>query len=341
MKRTFSFLLAFIIVAGMNLNSFAATALNNNENHPITTEEALSSSLSLGLEEESGISLGEVLAPNQTYRFPIMMDGAPIKAEQLENHRLRVETADGRNAVRSIKVVEDNGEYLLEVVTLSGYPHEVINYVGKLNLVKKVANKVEASMELTFSAGYASVAKESVESARKDGELYMDSSAPVITEGQFNFIDKELNGDKLNISADNWSYEVRISGQPSVNMVYNEKINLDIVRQFDEQNFAFLSFPAGPVFDFTGTLTIDVSDLGDNFGGNIYLYSYYNGRLNRIHAAYDEYEETLSFPTKYFGYFVITDKEIPNGTVVKGAGNSTVPSKPNSSKPNPETGAGF
>ncbi len=340
MKRTLSILLALMLAAGMSLNSFAVTALNENTetNVPLSTEAA-ASSLSLGFDEESGLSFGSHLEPNQTYRFPILLDRAPVKEEQLEGLKLRVETAEDRNAVRSIKVIEDNGEYLLEVKTLSGYPTEAVHYVGQLKLMKKNSSKAEAALELSFSSGYNSVNAESVQAAQQGEELLLENSAPVISEEQFDYMDRELNGDKLIIRGDGWTYEVRITGQKDVNMVHNDSINRDIVRQFNEQNFAFLSFPAGPVFDFTGTLTIDLSDYED-LGERVYLYSYYNNKLNRVFATYVEYEETLSFPTKYFGHFVITDKEIPNGTVIHCEDEKPVtPSEPVTGKPNPETGA--
>ncbi len=346
MKRSLSFLLALMVVAGMNLNSFAVTAMNDN-NHPETiTTEAASAVLSLGMDEASGLTLSSILEANQSFRFPILLDGSPAKAEQLEDYRLRVETAEGRGAVRSIKIVEEKGEYLLEVKTLSGYPNKLIDYVGQLKLVKKSGSKVEATMDLSFSAGYDKVPAASVQSAQADGQLFLDNSAPVITEAQFDFMDRELNGKVLTIHGKGWTYEGRISGQQDVNLVHNETINKDIVKQFKEQNFAFLNFPAAPTFDFNGQLTIDVSDYNEDFGNRFYLYSYYGNKLNRVLATYDEYEETLTFPTRWFGHFVLTDKEIADGTVVNCQDKETAPSQPDNNnsdqgKPNPETGAGL
>ena len=68
------------------------------------------------------------------------------------------------------------------------------------------------------------------------------------------------NGDKVTFTNGVWRYEVRVSGQESVNMLHNEKAIKEISSKFEDQNFKYVSFPGGPSFYFTGTMTIDVSD---------------------------------------------------------------------------------
>ena len=164
--------------------------------------------------------------------------------------------------------------------------------------------------------------------AAEQDELTVDRKNPVITAEQFRELDKNLEGETLRIKGDSWSYDVRIKEQGDVDMDYNSALIKEIAQQFNEQDFHFLSFPSGPVFDFTGTLTIDTAGILNKYESP-FVYSYYQGKLNRIWAEYDEESGTVSFPTKYFGYFVITDTEIPNGTAVKGSA---------ASKPNPGTG---
>ena len=344
MKKTLSFLLALLAVASLNLQAFALQADTAQPNSEIVTEleehtAESKSALSLSADEDSGIKAEGLLTPNQTLRFPILLEGKALSDDQLESKRLRVETKDGRSAVSAIKIVEDGSSYALEVKTLSGYPSKQTSYEGQLKLLDKTNGKVLHSLELSFSVGYNSVSDEAVEEAKDGSFLFVDAAAPIITEKQFQQIDRELNGDKLTISGKGWTYEVRISEQPSVNMLHNERSIKEIVKQFEDQSFKFLSFPAGPVFDFTGTLTIDVSDVIDGYE-DIHAYSYYNGKLNKVWATLNEEDESLSFKTKYFGRFVITDKEIKNGTVIHCDDNSVTPSQPSQGKPNPETGAG-
>ena len=99
-------------------------------------------------------------------------------------------------------------------------------------------------------------------------------------------------------------------------MLHNEKAIKEISSKFEDQNFKYVSFPGGPSFYFTGTMTIDVSDEMEDFGGNFYVYRYLRGKLEKIDAVVDTEEETISFETKNLGRFVITDKELADGTIV-------------------------
>ena len=353
MKKSVSFVLALLAVASMNLSAFALEADSaelTNENVIVETVEetetpALAAGISLGTAIDSETALSGLLLPNQTLRFPILITNeqgvtAALTDADLEGKRIRVETADGRSAVNSIKVVEEDGAYLLEVKTLSGYPTKQVAYSGTLSILNKLTGETVNSLALDFSVGYASVADEEIEAAKDGKYVFIDSTTPVITEKQFDKIDSYLNGDKVVLTNGNWTYEVRVTEQGAVNLLNNEKTIKEIVTQFEDQEFKFLSFPAGPAFDFTGTLTIDVSDVEEQFGGKFHVYSYYNGKLNKVYATYSEEDGTVSFNTKYFGRFVITNEEIPNGTVVvESTDNST--SGGSTAKPNPDTGAGI
>lgn len=353
MKKSVSFVLALLCVLSMNLNAFAI-----NENAEILNNESIlleenaeesapqTAGLSLAADGESGLPLSGLLAPNQSLRFPILISDAngnpvPLTDAHLEETRLRVETKDGRSAVRSIKVVEDDNGYALQVNTLSGYPSKITDYSGQLKLVKKTTGAVVHSLDLNFSVGYGRLSEETIAGVENGQYIYLDNDTPVITAEQFEKIDRLAKGEKVILTNGRWAYEVRVTEQDSVNLIHDEKPIKEILTQFEDQDFQFLNFPAGPAFDFTGTLTIDVSDAAESFD-NLYLYSYYNGKLNKVYASYNEEEQTLSFKTKYFGRFVITDKEIPNGTVVNC--DDTVGSNNNgsgsvSTKPNPNTGA--
>ena len=332
MKRTVSLLLALCAVFNLSLSAFALETDNVENNNEIINE--VNSGLSLSV-NKNGLNLSDLLTPNQTLYFPILLNGQALTAANMDGLRFRIETKDGRSAVSSIKVVELDSGYVLEIKTLSGYPTEQVAYEGQLKLLNKKTGEVLHSLDLNFSVGYQSVSDEAVEDAKNGSYLFVDAAAPVIGEKQFHDIDRVLNGDKVTLSGDGWTYEVRVTEQPSVNMIYNERPIMEILKQFNEQEFQFLSFPAGPVFDFTGTLSIDVSDVIDEYE-ELYLYSYYNGKLNKVWTALNEEEETLSFKTKYFGHLVLTNKEIKNGTVIHCEDN--IPTQPNTDKVNPNTG---
>jgi len=341
MKRSISLLLAMAAVLSMGLNALALEYSGSPATTTATESRAATGGLVLDKALGSDVALKGLLAPNQTLRFPILVadsDGnRPLTDKDLEGARLRVENQRNSSAVLSVKVVEEGSGYALEVKTLSGYPTDIRNYEGQLKLLKKSDGTVLRSVELSFSVGYASVSDNAVEEAAQGDTLYLDKNAPVITQKQFETMDDTLNGRKATLAGTNWTYEVRVTGQDSVNLVYDNRSVKEILTQYEDQDFVFLSFPAGPAFDFTGTLTLDVS--GEEFE-DYYVYSYYNGRLNRVYADYDAYDETLSFQTKYLGRFVLTDTEIKNGAQIQGGSSGSGSNNNNTAiKPNPGSGA--
>ncbi len=102
----------------------------------------------------------------------------------------------------------------------------------------------------------------------------------------------------------------------AVNMLYNERAIREISSKFEDQNFKYVSFPGGPAFDFTGTMTIDVSEVMEDFRRQLPCLPLPQRRAgeNRCNRRRDE--ETVSFETKNLGRFVLTDKEIADGTIV-------------------------
>jgi len=349
-KKTFAFLLSLMAVVSMNLS---AIAFEGNQTNDLTTEEIVTEennsigSLSLGAAQNSDVTLSGVIAPNQSLRFPILINengaSVPLTEKHMENHRLRLDKVQNKKALRSAKIVEDKGAYLLEVNTLLGYPTDIAEYSAVLNLLEKNSGKITHTLPLHFGVGYNSISDDMVEGVANGEFIFIDNNAPVITEEQFERMDELTNGGKVTITNGDWSYEVRVGGQKSVNLLHHQRAIKEIVSHFQEQDFRFLSFPAGPAFDFTGTFTIDVSEELEQFE-EIHLYSYYNGKLSKVHATLNEDEGSLSFKSKYTGRFVLTDKAIKNGTVVEDCDNSCDNVANNNSgssntKPNPSTGA--
>lgn len=350
MKKSVSFLLALMAVATVNLNSFAMENSVNTQENAVSEEILLENDnktskfvLSLG-KTDNEIELSSLLTPNQTLRFPILVTDENSKTEQFNSElsdefRVKIETKLGKNAVNSIKIVEDNKLYYLEIKTVLGYPTEQFDYEGSMKITSKTTGETLGTMNVSFKTGYEKVSDEAIEAAKNGAYLFIDDKNPVITAEQFSEIDKAVNGDKIIITNGHWAYEVRVNGQTSVNLHNNQKSIKEILTKFENQDFRFVNFPAGPAFDFTGKLTIDVSEFLEE-NDEIFVYSYYNNKLNKVFATINYDEGTASFDTKYFGRFVITNEEIKNGTFVEDCQNdceeTVTPSNP--SKPNPETG---
>ena len=187
---------------------------------------------------------------------------------------------------------------------------------GVIKAVKRSNGKVVGSVDADLTVGYPTISDEALEAA-KDGEyVFVESATPVISTKQFEALDEYVDGGKVTFTNGMWTYEVRVSGQEAVNMLYNERAIREVSSKFEDQNFMYVSFPGGPAFDFTGTMTIDVSEVMEDFGGNFHVYRYLRGVLEKIDATVDADNETVSFETKNLGRFVLTDKEIADGTVV-------------------------
>lgn len=337
MKKVLSFILAFATVSTMAVSAIA-------------DEAKAAAGLSFGADAESEKTMQNLLTPGEEYQFPIYITNEEGKTEQiqdkhLDGHKLRVEIKDGKSAVESVKVEEGDNGYVLEVETVSGWPTKQTEFVGALKMVKKTNGQSVYTVDINFTVGYGKISASSLEGVKNGEYVFIEDSAPVISQEQMKKLESYANGKKVTFTNGDWTYEVRISDQEAVNMLNNQRTIREVVEKFEDNNFKFVSFPAGPEFDFNGTMNIDVADEMDEFE-NFFVYRYYKGKLTKMDAKLDKNDKTVSFETKTLGRFVITDKAIEDGTVVESGfgGETTAPSKPSnpgtSTKPNPSMGAG-
>ncbi len=358
MKKSVSFMLALMAVASMSMNAFAADldaapaedisvfeAAIDDANHTEADAAAATSGIAFGTDAESQKGFDHLLTPGEVYEFPIYLvdehgEKTPLKDKDLEDNKIRVEGSEGRSAVSSIKIVDGKDGYVLEVVTEEGYPTKQTAFKGVVKLVKKANGQVVHSADVKFTVGYASISNDAINGVKADEYVYIDENAPVITKEQFSKIDRNAEGKKVTFTNGEWAFQVRVADQDSVNLIHNERAIKDVVAAFEDLNFKFLSFPAKPEFDFTGKLTIDVSDEMEDFGGKFYVYRYTNGKLHAIDATLDKEDETLSFSTKTLGRFVISDRQIPDGAAIAAPDEEVSKPAASTNKPNPSTGAG-
>ncbi|MEE1394080.1 MAG: hypothetical protein U0K65_07945 [Negativibacillus sp.] len=310
MKKFVSMFLAVCAMSAMSVSAFAQQAGAVN----VTSDQAMK--LSFGEE-----TFNQMLLPGETYTYPLYLEGedgtlVPLSDELLKDVKLRAEKKGGKSAVASFQVEEKDNTYQLEVKTQAGWPTEQTEVEGAVKAVKRSNGQVVGTAEVELTVGYPTIRDEALSAAKADEYILFDNSAPVISEKQFQQLDRDVNGGKVTFTNGQWNYRVRISGQEAVNLLHNERAIKEVSSKFEDQNFKYVSFPGGPSFDFTGTLTIDVSDEMEEFGGSFYVYRYLRGALEKIDATVDLDEETISFETKNLGRFVITDREIADGTVV-------------------------
>ena len=152
-------------------------------------------------------------------------------------------------------------------------------------------------------------------------------------------------GKEVTFANDDWEYSVRVNGMKDTNMVSNSDEIDEITEKYENNDFKFVSFPAGPEFRSTGTLSIDVSSEMDSYEGKFFVYRYLSGKLIKMDTTLNVDEEVLSLKTKQLGRFVITNKAITGTTVVENngstsnGGNANEDSSNNGTETNPDTGA--
>ena len=211
-------------------------------------------------------------------------------------------------------------------------------------MTDKSARNNAVSLAAAFEAGYESVSEEFVDGLASGDDIKVNNDTPVFTAEQLEQIAKTNNYKKVSFTDGDWSFNVSINDAKAINLLHNENAIKEIVSKYEDNSFAFLTFPSGAQFKNNGTMAIDVSSYADDFGGNFFVYRYLNGALTAIEASYDAEEETLSFSTNTLGRFVITDRAISDAVVVPGNDSNNSNDNSNTGSDtvvpeNPSTGA--
>lgn len=336
MKRIFAMFMAAAMAASLTVTAMAE---DNN-----TAEEKISG-IKLGVEAESGAALeGALLTPGEEYTYPIQVtnNGADeeLTKELMEGKKTSVNVTKGGSHIDSAKVVEKDGKYSLVIEAKSGWGTKQSEVTVKVRLQEKSNSKEIASMETEFKTGYKVMSDEYVDSLTEGEEVVVDPETPVLTKDQIEQIAK-LNGYRsVTFSYGDWKYTVNPTGMGDMNLVSNTNSIRDILSKYEDQEFKFVTFPAGTEFRSNGKLVIDVDDISSDFDGKYFVYRYDGRKLTAIEAKYNDDDTALEFSTKALGRFVITNKEIKDTTVVAGAtdDNDDNSSSGNGDK-NPDTGA--
>ncbi|MDD2956640.1 MAG: hypothetical protein PHD67_10080 [Oscillospiraceae bacterium] len=333
MKRLLAFLFAMTTAATVSVTAFADTDGADDNSAPV---------ISLAADGETDIASGSaLLTPGKEYNFPVILtakgESAAISEDDLDSYRVKVDNVSGRSAMETAKFQKADGKYVLTLKVKAGWPTEQTKVEYRVLLQDKSSYKEVSRASAKFLAGYA-VLPDSAFAEVADGEyVEVDPSAPVITEEQFEKMDELSGGKAVTFFHDSWKYSVRVTGLEGRNLLSNENAIKEIVSKFENNEFKFVSFPGGPVFDFTGALEIDVADISDDFDGKYFVYRYLGGKLSLMNSTYDEDEDVLTLKTNTLGRFVITNQEIKDGTVVVEMNSGSSGSE--GDKTNPDTGS--
>lgn len=299
--------------------------------------------------DANGLELGGArLTPGTTYRFPVYVTydngtEAAVNKDLLETYKINVSN-DHAASFESTKVDSYKGEYSLVVKTKAGWPTKQSEVTIKTRLLDKKTSKEIASVSKDLIVGYAEMDDSYINGLGEGETITVDPANPVITEDQFKTIHEANEYKPATFSFGDWTFTARVGGQKTTNLVSNNDAIEEILAKYEDQEFKFVTFPAGPSFKSDAKVSIDVSAEASDFDENFYLYRYADGKLSAINSTYNREDGTLDFSTKQLGRFVITDKKIANTTVVEGGssssnGSSNSGSDSSSDEKNPDTGA--
>lgn len=163
---------------------------------------------------------------------------------------------------------------------------------------------------ISFEVGWARMTDEDVDSYAEGDTVTVSNEYPVIMRRQLERLVRNHNYRPIHLAFEDgsWEYTGRMSGMGDTNFYTTQDVVPALMNRFD-QDFKFLSLPAGVTFPTNGEMRIDVSDVSGDWN-RIYTYVYRNGTLTPINTTYDSMDDMIYFRTNFLGSFVMTDVEI-------------------------------
>lgn len=326
MKKLFACILAALAALCLTVTAFA----DGKETGGVTLTVAGADGLEL-----DGSAL---LHPGEEYRFPLMIkegdaEARPMGVEDMENYDIKVTAKSGGAVMAEAGRLESGRQQYLSL-TPGGYfgvTAQPVQYTVSLH--KKGGSSVLSECSVRWKVGFPAM-----DDAKLGASTEIDPAAPVLTREQLAAIQK-ITGDKqASFVGSGWQYDVRLMEQAAVNFHASAANIKAISDKYPDADFRFLTFGGKPAFDFSGRLTLDVSEMLEEHD-DIYLYRYLDGVLYSLGYQLDEENGTLSIQTKQLGSYAVSNVKIPNGTVVGGSvPGSGSGSNAGSDKDNPVTG---
>lgn len=339
MKKIISMILALTTAASLAVTAFAQTKDNDSSN-PVTNNTVFFDKDADGLE----LNADTVLTPGETYYFPVkfieagktLADAQALTSTQFNNFKFHFANEEGKREISSIKVEKHKSVYSLAITVKAGWPTKLSDVSYTVSVVDSKDSKNEIDVAaLAFQTGYKTIDDSSL---KNPDYVVVNPEAPVLTEDSFDTLNDLADGKEVTFAHGDWEFSVRVNGMKDTNMVSNSDDIDAIIEKYQDQDFKFVSFPAGPEFRTTGTLSIDVSSEMDDFDGKFFVYRYLNGKLTKVDFTLDSEEELVKIKTKQLGRFVLTNKEITDSVVDPNFGSNGESSN-GGSEQNPDTGA--
>ena len=338
-------LLAILLSAATVAVSTAMTVFAENE-----TQTPAISNIIFMKDDDVDIN-GGILTPGEEYRFKLQFTTATVgdkvdnaasdfTDEQLSGNKFLIESKMGRSSMESFKITKSGGKYYLVAKPRAGYPTKQTDVEYKIRLVNTKNGDVLHEKTVTFKVGFRTISDDELFAASVEEPIFVSNDAPVITEDQFDEINRYTNGKAASFTNGDWTINVRVGNLGDRNLYSTSSGIPEIETKFEENEFKFISFPANPKFDYTAKVSVDVSNESDAFRDQFVLYRYKDGVLTHMASEYNPDTAQVTFSTKELDKFVLTNVALGNSTVVDQGQNTGNNTGNNITEPNPETGAG-
>lgn len=293
--------------------------------------------------DQNGVNiLNDRLRPGDEYYFPVLIamgDLPPVQitAEDLTRSKLEVRIASGSKALASATVEEKNGlAYICIVPGSKGITQELTATV-RINY-RSGATRENITVTPTIRVGYQSLPEDKITQLEPGDFLELDNRYPIITGKQWQTLAELNDYRELTLSGTGWRFVVNAVQPGKLNLVVDHHPVMDLTKKYPDHQMHFIGFPGAPDFEIAGKLSLDVSELADDYHGDFYLYRCAYGRVYPLKFDYDKDAGEITFRPSQLSTYLITDKRLDNSS----SGSSNAPETDSDTPPqqNPDTGEG-
>ena len=292
---------------------------------------------------------------SNTYLVPLREEIISGSAPDTTSGRLRLRSGRGGNAISRSEIRTTGSgparRFRLQLDTRENYNTRMTEVtfslltsgnlpsltIGASTLAQPVTSTVE------FEVGWPRMTEDMIDGYAEGDTVTISNEYPVIMRRQIDRLVRNFNYRPIHLAFEDgsWEYTGRMSGMGDTNFFTTHDVIPALMNNLD-QDFKFLSMPAGVTFPTNGEMRIDVSDVSSDWS-RIYTYLYRNGRLTPINTSYDPLDDMIYFRTNFLGAFVMTDVEITDHFLITQPGHPEIENEPNipeiSDVHNPPTGA--
>ena len=330
MKKLLALALAAMTVLAMGVTAFAETDVPNPPEDDFSVEDiALASAIEKSKENSDQLFI-------RIYYKPSANEWVPADDGDLEDVKMSAKVTDGKSYVKDISLEElEDGDTIENelgnpvfptyqyavVIDLKDY-YDVSKETIKFEITLKsdrgrTLDKQSYTYKLNNTDGLIKVSELNnkgvgVDLNSRGDEVsidYTDFTAQNIGSEYFaaNVIDFE-DVEYLELSADYFSFGVKMSDQGKLPMAYNAKVDKTVARMFDDRaELVFINFPGRPTFDFTGTASVYLPDEDEDW----WLYEIdEDGDLTEVRTSLSDDDDALEFKTRTLGCYVLSDYEL-------------------------------